>query len=56
MKHSSIEITIVQETKMYRNNQYNYQQAQRPNQTTRFKQPLPKQYTKMIKMIKTRQK
>ena len=31
---------------MYRNNQYNYQQAQRSNQTTRYKQPLPKQYTK----------
>ena len=31
---------------MYRNNQYNYQQTQRSNQTTRYKQPLPKQYTK----------
>ena len=47
MKHPSIEITIVQEKKnMYRNYQYSYQQAQRSKQTTIFKQPLLKQYTK----------
>ena len=31
---------------MYRNYQYSYQQAQRSKQTTIFKQPLLKQYTK----------
>ena len=36
---------------MNKNNQYNYQQAQRSNQTTGFKQPLPKQYTKHKKNL-----
>ena len=45
MKHSSIEITINWETKACIEI-INYQQAQRSNQTTRYKQPLPKQYTK----------